>query len=265
MKLVIICLAVISILSADEINRIESIVEDISNLREKYESCQKELDLSKTHQTMAPKIEVKKEKTYSCQKEKAEIGNYKELLKKEQEKNKVLTQKIDLATKKNSNKSKIDEIVSKFEKELKNKDELLKNKENEIISLKKEIQKIKENKQVALKNGNSKILQKKMNIARVCKDENSFPKLMMKEKNSTDSLNNESTYRTKPSTYRLKQNSEIYNAVNGQKIDEWEENTSFTSNIRSDGWVKITGYFVDRVWHKSPKELWIESKNVFQR
>ena len=264
MKFAIICLAVVSILGADEINRIESIVEDISNLREQYESCQKELDSSK-FQKIAPKMEVQKEKISTCQIEKVKIKNYRELLKQEQEKNQNLTQKVDIALKENSNITKLNKTILKLEKELKNRDKLLKNKEKEMSSLKKMFKEYREKKIISLRNTKDTTAEKKMTVIKICKDENSFPKLMMKEKNSNSSLKTEKIYKTKPTTFRLKVNSNIYNSIDGHKVYEWEESSSFTSNIRSDEWIKVTGYFVNKVWQKSTEELWIKNKDVIKR
>lgn len=264
MKIAVICLAIVSILGADEINRMESIVEDISSLRKNYEQCQKELE-SKNLQNIAPKIEVKKERISTCQKEKLELKNYKQLLKQEQNKNQVLTQKVELATKENSNITKMDKIILELRKELENKNKLLKNKEKEIVSLKNDFSKNREIETVSLKSVKNETAPKKRVVVKVCKDENSFPKLMMKDSTSNNSVKNENIYKIKPTTFRLKENSNIYNSIDGQKVDEWEKNSSFTSNIRSNGWIKITGYFVNRIWQKSSKELWVESKNVIQR
>lgn len=256
MKFAIICLAIVSMLGADEINRIESIVEDISNLREQYESCQKELNSSKL-QKIAPKMEV--------QKEKVEIQNYKELLRQEQEKNQKLTQRIDSSAIEKSNKNKTDKIIAKLEKDLKNRDKLLKDKEKEIVYLKKKFQEYREKNQISLKNDKNKTSEKKIVATKICQDENHFPKLIMKEKNSSNFLKNEKIHRTKAVTYRLKENSKIYNAIGGKVVYEWEENTSFTSNVRSNEWIKITGYFVNRIWQKSPEELWVRNLSVIQR
>jgi predicted RNase H-like nuclease (RuvC/YqgF family) len=256
MKLIIV-LAIVSILSADEINRIDSIVHDISNLREKYNSCQRELDSSKL-QNITPKLEVQREKISTCQKEKTELKNYKELLKKEQEKNKELAKKIDSSSNENSNNKEINKEIRELEKEIENKNKLLKSKENEIISLKKNIKQIKEKNIYSLKNAKNDISPKENGVLNVCKDENRFPKLMMKEKSNN-------IYRIKPTTFRLKENSGIYSSMDGKKVYEWEKNTSFTSNIRSDEWIKITGYFVNRIWQHSSEELWVKNLNVVQK
>ena len=69
----------------------------------------------------------------------------------------------------------------------------------------------------------------------------------------------------KPATFRLKNTSIIYNKIDGVKIAEWFKNKTFTSNIKSENWVKITGYFVGRKWKKAQKDMWIKSNQVFKR
>ena len=71
--------------------------------------------------------------------------------------------------------------------------------------------------------------------------------------------------RFKASAFRLNKNAVIYDKVNGEKIDEWNKETSFTSSIKTQNWVKITGYFVDKVWMRSSKELWIKSSDIIKR
>ena len=70
---------------------------------------------------------------------------------------------------------------------------------------------------------------------------------------------------TKASAYRLNKNAFIYNDVNGKKIDEWEKGTSFTSNQRTDKFIKITGYFKNKQWVKAKKSLWIHVNDAFKR
>ena len=69
----------------------------------------------------------------------------------------------------------------------------------------------------------------------------------------------------KASAYRLLVDADIYDAINGKVIDNWEARTSFTSSQRTALWVKITGYFVDRQWQKAKRDLWIKSDKVFKR
>ena len=85
------------------------------------------------------------------------------------------------------------------------------------------------------------------------KEENLFPKLQMK-----------SQY-FKTGTFRVSYDADIYDAEDGKIIDTWEKGTSFTSSKRTSDMIKITGYFVDKVWRSSKKAMWIQSKNAFER
>lgn len=67
------------------------------------------------------------------------------------------------------------------------------------------------------------------------------------------------------SAYRVKKESSVYDAPQGQIIDVWEENTSFTSNVSTDDWIKITGYFVDKKWRKARKEMWVKKEETLKR
>ncbi|WP_457749613.1 hypothetical protein [Sulfurimonas sp.] len=84
---------------------------------------------------------------------------------------------------------------------------------------------------------------------------NTFPKLKMRIK----------VIHTKASAFRLKKDAPIYNAINGKKIDEWEKGTSFTSNQKTEKFIKITGYFKNKQWVKAEKPLWIRSDDALKR
>ncbi|HEX5711077.1 MAG TPA: hypothetical protein VFX68_06990 [Sulfuricurvum sp.] len=73
------------------------------------------------------------------------------------------------------------------------------------------------------------------------------------------------TKKGSPSAYRMASDAPIYNAINGEKIDTWESGRSFTSGTSSVGWVKITGYFVNRVWQKADADLWVKESDVIRR
>ena len=68
-----------------------------------------------------------------------------------------------------------------------------------------------------------------------------------------------------PSAYRFASNAGVYNGINGTKIDMWEQGRSFTSGTSSGGWVKITGYFVNRVWQPAGEEMWVKESDVIRR
>lgn len=132
--------------------------------------------------------------------------------------------------------------------------------ENEIKNLKNQINNTKISKK---QNSVEKVIIKEK--VEVCsknqiKKDNQFPALQMRDIDRKQ-IDIERT----PQTYRLKRDAAIYTAINGDKIEEWEEQSSFTSNYRSNNWIKITGYFRDRVWHKAQRELWIKAQDVKQR
>jgi len=190
----------LNILNADEIQRIESIVNDITKLRIQYEECKN-------------------------------------------------TQKLEITAVKKQEKIKI----AKLEKDIENYKKLLKTKEKEIKSLKKA--KTKKKKQIS----------KKPVEVPFCKpvaadNSNKFPKLILKDK-----YNNENIIKTTPSSYRLNKDAKVYNAINGKLIEEWEKLTSFTSDRRSDSWVKITGFFINKVWVRAESDMWIKFIDVRKR
>ncbi len=101
-------------------------------------------------------------------------------------------------------------------------------------------------------------------ITKRIENSNIFQKLIMKEKYKVkEAYNNIESF--KASAFRLIVDSDIYDAIDGKVVLQWERDRSFTSNQGSDNWVKITGYFIDRKWRKAKKDLWIEKKKVLQR
>jgi hypothetical protein len=69
------------------------------------------------------------------------------------------------------------------------------------------------------------------------------------------------------SAYRMASNAPIYNAPGGHQVDTWEERRSFTAGNPSNGWVHITGYFVNRVWQSTVEgeNLWVKESDVIRR
>lgn len=98
-----------------------------------------------------------------------------------------------------------------------------------------------------------------------CKEESPFPDLMMKEEYKKSSPRKDQIITFKASAFRLKTESVVYDAANGKRIDLWEEGTSFTSNSMMDGWIRISGYFVNRKWKKAQKEMWVKSAQTIKR
>jgi len=93
-------------------------------------------------------------------------------------------------------------------------------------------------------------------------DNNPFPQLKMKkEYQRTPS---EIEFFT-PKSFRVNGEAKIYDGVDSKVIDTWENKTSFTSNQKKKNWIKITGYFVNKNWQASSKEMWIKSCDVLSR
>jgi hypothetical protein len=209
MKILFITLLLVSFLQADEMKRIESIVDDITKLRAQYEECQSSLKSKDTLKATVVK----------------------------------------------SNKNEVEyllESVANNEKIIKKYKKLLKIKENDILALKKKV--------------SNKAIQtpKKTKPLLVCAkkiDDNPFPKLMLKE----DTELKEEVQVTKASTFRINSDSSIYDSPNGKQISLWTQNTSFTSNMRTLNWVKITGFFVDKKWEKAKKNMWIKNSQVSKK
>ena len=99
------------------------------------------------------------------------------------------------------------------------------------------------------------------------KDDNVFPTLMLKEAKvvKKNIKEKEIVQEAKPTTYRLKNDSKIYNRFDGAEIYLWEKDRTFTSNIKTQNYIKITGFFVNQVWQSAEEELWIKKVDVFER
>ncbi len=120
-------------------------------------------------------------------------------------------------------------------------------------------------------------------IITICKDDNPFPQLMMKEEKHIVPLETEAQMvievnkapsvkacperitTEKASVYRMNKEADIYDMPDGEVIDRWEEKTSFTSNVSEGQWIMITGFFVDRRWQKAKKEMWVKAEDTLKR
>ncbi|MDQ1298215.1 MAG: hypothetical protein QG558_754 [Campylobacterota bacterium] len=59
----------------------------------------------------------------------------------------------------------------------------------------------------------------------------------------------------------------VYSSPNGKAIDTWEARRSFTGSAASNGWIHITGYFVNRVFQAAGEgeSLWVKESDVIRR
>ena len=97
-----ILLGVLSV--ADEMDRMESIVLDIENLRSDYNRCIKELNIENTTK-MVLKTDVNNTTKLKLEENTKMMQEYKELLDKEKLKNTLLLAKIDALSKNNLKKA----------------------------------------------------------------------------------------------------------------------------------------------------------------
>ena len=67
--------------------------------------------------------------------------------------------------------------------------------------------------------------------------------------------------------YRMASDASIYNSPNGKVIDTWEARRSFTGSGVSNGWIHITGYFVNRVFQAvgEGENLWVKESDTIRR
>ncbi len=212
MKIFFIVVLVVSFLHADEMQRIESIVSDITKLRVDYEKCQKSLKGKET-------IKVNMQKH---EKNEDEIREYKRLLRDEREKNDILK----------------DEIESLTMLLIKSKKEKSESKKAPTICI--------ENKSI---------------------DQNHFPDLVPKNIKIEEKkiIIEDKIQNFKAAPFCLKIDSSIYDGIDGEKIDEWKKETSFTSNKKTAIWIKITGYFVNQKWQKAKKDMWVLYERVSKK
>ena len=223
-----------AVLSGNEIERIESIVNDVTQLRQEYESCRQRLE-------SADAVALKSsEARFDAQRERyeAKIAILEAALEKSQEEERMAKRSLDHAS---LQVSQLNQLVSE--------------------------QKC----HIAALNGAAVSKPKPVTVEpaaqTVCPDVNPFPKLLMKEraakaeKQPVKTVEAEAgdTLYFEASPFRLKADADIYDAPGGNIVAHWEERTSFTSNQKRNGWIRITGYFVEKKWRPSGEEsLWVE-------
>ena len=91
MKRILLSSLICTFLAADEISRIESIVNDITKLRSEYEKCQSELE-AKPKQNI---VVTKQVEEINCIEQDSQINSLKYNLKDEKEKNIILQEDIE--------------------------------------------------------------------------------------------------------------------------------------------------------------------------
>jgi len=149
----------------------------------------------------------------------------------------------------------IDTLVNDIVKLRKSYEEQLAQKEKKIVMLEKENNSYKEE---------LRMLKKKKNSPQCNKEqENPFPHLLL-TKEQKDKYN--AIRQTEAFTYRFIKDAPLYKGYDTQVIiANWEKGRSFTSNMRTQSRIKITGYFVNKIWKKANKDMWVAVDNIIKR
>lgn len=314
MKHYVLSAVLCSLLLGDEIQRIESIVNDITKLRIEYDECRRQLD-AKTPSVLRNDLVLKQEEPLRCEAEQDEVKRLSRLVEDMRQKNTLLHEELEKANKSLETEKELRVKLEEAQKANKEKEKALKIKdaadkktEDDYLALLMEKEKyiIYLENQIKNKEKTHKKEEAKSPVVQVnCQEEkNPFPKLVLKEQyrdatsaksdkvrplplETTTVVQQEAPIQKEealsvsvqkqavsekvvlqmiePSAFKLNKESEIYDAPNANVLEKWEEGTSFTSNQKYKNWIKITGYFIDKKWRPSKRELWILEENVVKK
>ncbi len=214
-------------LGADEIERINNLIKEVKKLRMNYTTCRHQL------------IELSKNK------ERAPQDRNTHLYATWKQQQAVLTRELEQA---HQNERNLKDQIQSLQEALKAKEQALTALQTKNDSLTRKIE--------ALQN---ELYRKKQKQEPVKNDANTS-RTGQKKQPSVETL-----HYTKPKTFRTNKEAPIYDAKNGKQIATWEAHRSFTSNIESGDWIKITGYFIDRVWTPAKRNLWIKKEDAYER
>lgn len=255
MRFITIILFLSALLFSNETKRIEDIVNDITQLRQAYESCKSDLRLKKErYNALEKKMQVRG----------VEIDADQDALVRENEDLKV---ERDLLTKKTQEQAR---QLKSTQKRIATLEQLVNDQRTHIATIsssstvtQKPCTPVDNNPFPKLlpKNANEQQIVVKKEVVALKDDTHVESKKVVSEKKEKQKAVRSEYFN--PTTFHLKEESTIYNAPKGEPLDMWEVKTSFTSNERRGGWTRITGYFVEGKWRPSGrKKLWIESERV---
>ncbi len=334
MKKLLLFISIITNLFCEDVmvERMQSIVDEVTQLRGAYErsekkvqACEEKLSaqegvvqkLSRSEGMDYKDFENSRKKLRKLQIENKSLKNHKKEIETLEKENQRLTSSARILVDKNQEllkqvnkykKSKSGELKA-LEIELKTTLELLAVKKAQLIKLQEELKvcasiktktivKQKPCKKCPEVKPCAKAIKCKkvkastvIKVIKSCEDDNPFPVLMQKETKAVSSytlkvdkpvkidklsrgskkvlpvkdIESKRVVSKKASSYRMKNETAVYDKINGNVVAIWEEKTSFTSNIKQGDWVKITGYFVHKKWQRAKKELWVQSKDTIKR
>jgi len=243
MKLLISMCAFVSIVSANEVDRIEKIIEDVERLRSNYETCQIALSKKPTNT-----VSIKDKCDYAPYIEKESVSK---------ENEKALHVKINKLQEENEL---LKIVIKDFEK-----------------SMEAETPEIRQSAPCTPTIITKEIFQKcEPEVTTKVVKETCEPKTVIKEvvvekiiylpakkKVTTKSSTKRIHKVSKAKTYRVNKNASIYDKIDGKVVDTFEPKTSFTSNVKKGEWIQITGQFIDSQWTSVKcKTLWIKTEDT---
>jgi len=239
-------------LSADDMKRVEDILNDIVELRSDFQECQAKLeDKELSEKVSSDEMSKNSSVCVDCEEK---IQTYKKLYENEKEENSLLKTKLNIFSGVKPDNKDI---------EIKNYKKLLKIKEYELSQLKNRINERRKTNT----NKPYKVTKSESNVK-------TFPKLRLKEQYKKHKqarnkkilkIKKEHIVKFKAATFRTNYDSVVYDDINGKKMFVWEKGKSFTSNIKTSSWIKITGYFEKRRWKASDKNMWVKISQVSKR
>jgi len=224
-------------LQGNEIERIESIVNDVTQLRARYEECRATLALMGNRQNDAARCSAQEERIRTLEAESEKL----------REQNRVLQHALEHAT---AQATQLEQLVQEQKRH--------------IASLN------------TARPAEERPAPAPARCVAECPDPNPFPKLAPKQLEAAAvpvraaepaATPEAESVSFEAAAFRLVEESAIYDAPGGKVVARWEAQTSFTSNRKRGGWIQITGYFVDRKWRpcSGDERLWVEERLAQKR
>jgi len=85
-------------------------------------------------------------------------------------------------------------------------------------------------------------------------------------KKSKKSTMEESLVSFSPTTFQTQKEAPLYPSAKSREVVEyWEKGRSFTAYQKQGERIRISGYFVEKVWQKAEGDLWIDAADVAKK
>ena len=99
------------------------------------------------------------------------------------------------------------------------------------------------------------------------KAQESYSQNVSKQKNIKSEIftTEERVKKFKPSTFKLDEDSSLFDKPNGITITKWQEGKRFTAYEESNNFIKISGEIDKSGWKKVNKPLWIKKETISKK